>query len=97
MARLILNLRRLPGWPGTTELPAPQRAMLDSLLDAALIESGAALDDIAADIAEIAAYNGLGGDEADDPWPDAVLIDDGPLGARLVAALRAVCIPCLTA
>ena len=42
------------------------------------------------DIAELACYNGLGGDDGDDPFPEQAMVGGAPwMMAPLVAALRA--------
>jgi len=78
---------------GVVDLPAPEREALAALLTFDALPTRQELEDRAADIAELAAYNGLGGDDADSPLAAAAMIGGAPyLMPALEKALRAVCV-----
>ena len=73
---------------GVEDLPMALRNELQFLLTFDELPSQQEIDNRAFDIAEMAAYNGLGGDEGDDPLPDQALIGGalwlmGPLAQEL--------------
>lgn len=92
---MILNLTQHLATPeqiaaGVVDLPAPQRSELIEALTVNDLPTWAELAARAEFIAELACQNGLGGDEADDPHPQAAMIGGaGPLMRALLPALTA--------
>ena len=74
---------------GVTDLPTPQQTQLHALLTFDDLPTPADIDDRAAAIADLAVFNGLGGDEGDDPHPLRAMIGGALwLMAPLADALR---------
>lgn len=73
---------------GVIDLPDDQRELLQSLMAFDVLPRIAQINDRAAEIAELACSNGLGGDDADSPTPCRAMIG-GPhwLMAPLAALL----------
>jgi len=92
---MILNLTQHNATPdqeaaGVRDLPPVQRSALNALLTFAELPSQEEILARAADIAELACFNGLGGDEDDDPVPTAAMIGGALwLMSPLAAELRA--------
>ena len=59
---------------GVVELPAEQREALIDALTFESIPDAEEIRDRAHDIAELACFNGLGGDDGDDPFPSHAMI-----------------------
>ena len=59
---------------GVVELPAEQREALINALTFESIPDAEEIRDRAHDIAELACFNGLGGDDGDDPFPSHAMI-----------------------
>jgi hypothetical protein len=93
---MIVNLTQHLATPeqieaGVIDLPPAEREALTALLTFDSLPTRQEIADRAADIAELAAYNGLGGDDADSPPAAAAMIGGAPyLMPALDAALRAV-------
>lgn len=78
---------------GVVDLPAPEREALAALLTFDALPTRKEIEDRAADISELAAYNGLGGDDTDSPFVGAAMIGGAPyLMSALERALLAVSI-----
>lgn len=92
---MILNLTQHAATPeqvaaGVVDLPADERAALAALLTFDALPGAEEIRARAHDIAELACYNGLGGDEGDDPHPARAMVGGAPyLMGALEAELRA--------
>lgn len=76
---------------GVVDLPASERAALQDLLTFGELPTAAEVSARAAEIAELAAYNGMSGDEGDSPMPEAAMIGGAPfLMGALERALKIV-------
>ena len=76
---MILNLTQHPSTAdqlaiGVVDLPTEQREVLRELLTFDDLPDSEEILARAHDIAELAAYNGLGGDGGDSPWPERAMI-----------------------
>lgn len=95
---MILNLTQHKATPeqaaaGVVDLPEQQREELVALLTFGELPSPAEIKRRAWAVAELAAQNGLGGDDGDDPHPRAAMIGGAPwLMGPLEAALWAMAI-----
>lgn len=93
---MIINLTQHPATPeqreaGVVDIPTAERDQLLKLLTFDALPSREKIAARAAVIAELAAQNGLGGDDGDDPLPEAAMIGGAPyLMSALEAALAAV-------
>ena len=92
---MIVNLTQHQATPeqiaaGVTDLPPAEREVLTALLTFDALPTRHEIADRAADIAELAAYNGLSGDDADSPHASSAMIGGAPyLMPALDATLRA--------
>lgn len=80
---MILNLTQHQATPeqieaGVVDLPQAERGLLIKLLTFDSLPSREKIEDRAFDIAELACYNGLGGDESDDPIIFTAMIGGAP-------------------
>lgn len=95
---MIVNLTQHQSTPeqisaGVVDLPPAEREALAALLTFDTLPTRQEIENRAADIAELAAYNGLGGDDTDSPHVGAAMIGGAPyLMPALEKALQAVCI-----
>ena len=76
---MIINLTQHAASPeqitqGVTDLQGEQRDALVHLLTFSELPDVQEILDRASDIAELACYNGLGGDDGDDPFPSHAMI-----------------------
>lgn len=91
---MIVNLTQHPASPeqlaqGVADIPREQRDALVALLTFSACPDADEICDRAQDIAELACYNGLGGDDGDSPMPSRAMIGGALwLMAPLAAALR---------
>ncbi len=75
---------------GVQDLPETERAALVALLTFDSLPDRAEIEARAHDLAELACFNGLAGDDGDDPHPAQAMIGGAPyLMAALEAELRA--------
>ncbi len=95
---MIVNLTQHLATPeqvaaGVIDLPPAEREALTALLTFDALPTRQEIEERAADIAELAAYNGLSGDDDDSPPASAAMIGGAPyLMPSLEKALQAVCI-----
>lgn len=100
---MIVNLTQHQATPeqiaqGVVDLPAAERAVLQLLLTFGELPTAVEVSARAAEIAELAAHNGLSGDEGDSPMPEAAMIGGAPfLMGALERALKIVGIPAVYA
>ena len=76
---IIINLTQHPASAeqiaaGVVDLPSEARDALIALLTFSSIPDAEEIRDRAHDIAELACFNGLGGDDEDDPFPSQAMI-----------------------
>ena len=76
---IVVNLTQHPASAeqiaaGVVDLPSEARDALIALLTFASIPDAEEIRDRAHDIAELACFNGLGGDDGDDPFPSQAMI-----------------------
>lgn len=71
---------------GVVDLPDDERAQLSALITFDEAPDRAEIEARADAVAALAAHNGLGGDEGDDPYPPAAMIGGAPF---FMAALEA--------
>lgn len=76
---IVVNLTQHPASAeqiaaGVVDLPSEARDALIALLTFASIPDAEEIRDRAHDIAELACFNGLGGDDGDDPFPSHAMI-----------------------
>jgi hypothetical protein len=92
---MVINLTQHPATPeqitaGVIDLPAEVKEVLVELLTFRDLPIAQEIISRAQDIAELAAMNGLGGDDGDDPLPNQAMIGGALwLMAPLESALRA--------
>jgi len=80
---MILNLTQHPATPeqkaaGVVDFPQAEREMLVKLLTFDTLPSREEIENRAFDLAELACYNGLNGDEGDDPIIFTAMIGGAP-------------------
>ena len=91
---IVVNLTQHPASAeqiaaGVVDLPSEAREALIALLTFASIPDAEEIRDRAHDIAELACFNGLGGDDGDDPFPSQAMIGGALwLMTPLATALR---------